>query len=236
MSSIANIVSCATIAILYASGLFGAIYNNIYEAPESLVALDSLFLLITIAIIYATWLVPELFVKLFLEKFEFKSLVYSTGKRLLMWSALYIYIILFNMLYDNSTVLICAIALTVIVATKLCSGVSKDLSDEDTDDYFCMVLILLIPCFFYLYLFNSMIGNESVVNALGVCPDYHYTISVSLLPTVMLFLPIILGIASIDVNEILKKEETVSENHEEDSQKNNEEGTHSKEINSTTIK
>lgn len=205
-SPISDIISCATVAITYSGGLFGSIYGNIYEANDSLAVIDALFLLTSIAIVYATWLATELFVRLFLEKFDFKGLAYSSVERLLTWITVYICIILFNLLYDNSsTPMICTVVLTAIISAKLCTGISPDLSDEDTDDYFCMVLVLLIPCFFSFWLFSSMIGDELIVNALGVRTDYHYTISVSVVPTVMLFLPVILGMASIDINEMIRK-------------------------------
>lgn len=203
-SSVADIVSCALTATFYACGLFGSIYEAMYETTDSFVVLDALYLLVVVSVIYATWLVPEILVRLIFERHRFKELQYLTGEKLMTWIAVYIGIIFFEMLYENSAVLICAIALTVIVAAKLVMEIAKDMPPEDTDDYFSVVLALVIPCFFVSWLFCSLIGNEQIVDALGVGVDYHYTISVSLLPLIMLFLPVIFGIASIDINRLFK--------------------------------
>lgn len=97
---------------------------------------------------------------------------------------------------------------------------SKNMTDEETDDRMCTVLVILIPCFFAIWYFNSMIGNEEILSAFGIDEEYHYTISASLIPTVMLFLPVFLGILSLDANEIWENGSALAESLEEPEKEN----------------
>ena len=223
--NISNLVSCATIATLYASGLYGSIFMKIFDFGDSYTSIDLIFLLVMVGIAYVSWAVPEMFVKIFIEKSDIKSLATSLGEGFLMWIGIYICVILYNLLYENSTPLICTIFLCIFILSKLMRGIrSKDITDEETDDRMCTVLIILIPCFFAIWSFNSMIGDEEILSAFGIDEEYHYTISASLIPTVMLFLPVFFSILSLDANEIWEKgssladslEETVKENANEE--------------------
>lgn len=203
---ISNLVSCATIATLYASGLYGSIFMQIFDFGDSYTSIDLIFLLVMVGIAYVSWAVPEMFVKIFIEKSNVKSLASSVGEGFLMWLGIYICVILYNLLYENSTPLICTIFLCIFLLSKLMRGMrSNDITDEETDDRMCTVLIILIPCFFGIWYFNSLIGNEEILSAFGIDEEYHYTISASLIPTVMLFLPVFFSILSLDANEIWEK-------------------------------
>ena len=214
--NISNLVSCATSATLYASGLYGSIFMQIFDFGDSYISIDLLFLLVMVGIAYASWVVPEMFVKIFIEKSDVKSLATSLGEGFLMWIGIYICVILYNLLYENSTPLICTIFLCIFILSKLMRGIrSKDITDEETDDRMCTVLIILIPCFFAIWSFNSMIGDEESLSAFGIDEEYHYTISASLIPTIMLFLPVFFSILSLDTNEIWEKGASLADSLEE---------------------
>lgn len=179
---IPNLISCATIVALYARGLFGTIFMHIFDLCDNYTSIDLIFLLVMVGIAYVSWVVPEMFVKIFIEKSNVKSLATSLGEGLLMWIGIYICVILYNLLYENSTPLICTIFLCIFLLSKLMRGIrSKDIADEETDDGICTVLIILIPSFFAIWSFNSMIGDEEILSAFGIDEEYHYTISASLI-------------------------------------------------------
>lgn len=204
--NIPNLISCATLAALYASRLFGSIYMHIFDSCYNYTFIDLLFLFVMVGIVYASWLIPELFVKVFVEKSNLKTLASSLGAGLLRWLCIYFCIILYNLLYENSTPLISAVFLCIILALVWTLGSrSKDLTDEETDDRMCTVLILLISCFFAIWSFNSMIGDEEILSAFGIDEQHHYTISASLIPTVLLFLPVLFSILAFDANKIWEK-------------------------------
>lgn len=227
---IPHLISCATIVTLYASGLFGTIFMQIFDFCDNYTSIDLLFLMVMVGIAYVSWVVPEMFVKIFIEKSNVKSLASSLGEGFLMWLGIYICVILYNLLYENSTPLICTIFLCIFLLSKLMRGIrSKDMTDEETDDRMCTVLIILIPCFFAIWSFNSMIGDEQILSAFGVDEEYHYTISASLIPTVMLFLPVLFSILSLDANGIWEKGSSLADSLEEPVKEEGEEYTSNQE-------
>lgn len=227
---IPNLISCATIVTLYASGLFGTIFMQIFDFCDNYTSIDLLFLIVMVGIAYVSWVVPEMFVKIFIEKSNVKSLASSLGEGFLMWLGIYICVILYNLLYENSTPLICTIFLCIFLLSKLMQGIrSKGMTDEETDDRMCTVLIILIPCFFVIWSFNSMIGDEEILSAFGINEEYHYTISASLIPTVMLFLPMLFSILSLDANGIWEKGSSLADSLEEPMKEEGEKDTSNQE-------
>lgn len=161
---IPSLVSCATITLLYASGLYGSIFMQVFDFCDNYTSIDLLFLLVMVGIVYASWLAPKLLVKIFIEKCDVKSLACSLEKGLLMWCAIFMCVILYSRLYEVSTSLICTIFLCLLLAAKLSRRISsKETTDEETDDRYCTAFIFLIPCFFATKFFNSMIGDNEIL-------------------------------------------------------------------------
>ena len=203
-SPISEIVSCAAVISIYASGAYGALYNLVYETLDSPVLIDSVFLLIVIAIVFATWLLPEMIMKLFFEKPDIKGLVISSGKRLLMWIVIYGCIIIYNLAYDNSTPFMCSLIVPTFIAVRGAIEVASkpSMAREDKDDCFTIILVMSVGCFFVMLCFNSLIGRDAIVDAMGVDQRLHYTVSVALIPVVMLFLPIFFAMRSMSFDGI----------------------------------
>lgn len=211
--SISDLVSIAAIIAIYASGRLGALYNLVYDSLDNITEIDATFLLIVIAIVFTTWLLPEIIAKLFFEKLSLKGLVSSIGTRLFVWIILYICIILYDLLYDNSTPFICSFVLPVIFATRWTIEIisKKDMTDENKDDYYTMTLVISVSWFLMMWCFNTMIGREAIVDAMGVDNEYHYTVSVALIPTIMLFLPVFLCLNSLNIFEIMERGEKLAQ-------------------------
>ncbi len=74
-----------------------------------------------------------------------------------------------------------------------------------------------------------MIGNEEILYAFGIDEEYHYTISASLIPTVMLFFPVLFSILSLDANEIWEKGSLLAESLEEPMKEEGKEDTSNQE-------
>lgn len=216
-SSAQDFVSMSIVIVFYATGTFGNIYNHLFFLPEDALLHDAFYLLIVMSIIMGAQIISELLVRIADGEFNIKEVALNTGEIILSWIGIYIIVYLYILLWEYSTPIVCSL---IIPCGIFISALSRAISAKDfrdADDYLTICLVLCIFLVGGLWWFNTLVGRREIINAFGVYTPYHTT-AASLLPAIMLCLPIILGLCEIRVISLLNRIENNNKNDDDENQ------------------
>lgn len=197
-------VSMSIVIVFYATGTFGDIYNRIFFLPEDALLHDALYLLIVMSIIVGARIASEFLAKLTDKDFNTTVMASNIGEIILSWLGIYIIIYLYILLWEYSTPIVCSL---IIPSGIFISALSRTISDKDfkdADDYLTIYFVSCVFLFGGLWWFNTLIGRPEIIKAFGIYSPYYST-AASLIPTIMLCLPFIIGLSNIRVSNLLNK-------------------------------